>query len=108
MRFGIFGLLWAVASVSYISFIINALVNKKLINYGVFRQLGDFGPVLILALIVGALTYALGLILPCHIYLTMLIQIILYFGLYILLAKLLKMEELNTYLGIFAKVIHRK
>jgi O-antigen/teichoic acid export membrane protein len=108
MRFGIFGLLWAVASVSYISFIINALVNKKLINYGVFRQLGDFGPVLILALVVGALTYALGLTLPCHIYLTMLIQIILYLGLYILLAKLLKMEELNTYLGIFAKVIHRK
>jgi O-antigen/teichoic acid export membrane protein len=108
MRFGIFGLLWAVASVAYISFIINALVNKKLINYGVFRQLGDFGAVLILAVIVGALTYGLGLILPCHIYLTMLLQIILYIGLYILIAKLLKMEELNTYLGIFAKIIHRK
>jgi len=108
MKFGIFGLLWAVASVAYISFVINALVNKKLINYGVFRQLGDFGAVLILALIVGALTYGLGLILHCHIYLTMLIQIILYIGLYVLIAKLLKMEELNTYLGIFAKIIHRK
>ena len=108
MRFGIFGLLWAVASVSYISFIINALVNKKLINYGVFRQLGDFGPVLLLALVVGALTYALGLILPCHIYLNMLIQIVIYLSLYILISKLLKMEELSTYLGIFAKVIHRK
>ena len=108
MRFGIYGLLWAVACVAYISFIINALVNKKLINYGIFRQLGDFGSILILALIVGALTYVLGFILPCHIYLTMLIQIVLYLGLYILIAKLLKMEELNTYLAIFAKIIHRK
>ena len=108
MRFGIYGLLWAVACVAYISFIINALVNKRLINYGIFRQLGDFGSILILALIVGALTYVLGLILPCHIYLTMLIQIVLYLGLYILIAKLLKMEELNTYLAIFAKIIHRK
>ncbi len=108
MKFGIFGLLWAVASVAYISFIINALVNKKLINYGIFRQLRDFGAVLLLALLVGSLTYALGRILPCHIYLTMLIQIILYTGLYLLIAKWLKMEELNTYLGIFAKIIHRK
>jgi O-antigen/teichoic acid export membrane protein len=108
MKFGIFGLLWAVASVAYISFIINALVNKKLINYGIFRQLRDFGAVLLLALLVGSLTYALGRILPCHIYLTMLIQIILYAGLYLLIAKWLKMEELNTYLGIFAKIIHRK
>ena len=108
MKFGIFGLLWAVASVAYISFIINALVNKKLINYGIFRQLRDFGAVLLLALLVGSLTYAIGRILPCHIYLTMLIQIILYAGLYLLIAKWLKMEELNTYLGIFAKIIHRK
>ena len=108
VRFGIYGLLWAVASVAYISFIINALVNKKLINYGVFRQLGDFGAVLLLALLVGALTYAFGRILPCHIYLTMLIQIILYLALYILMAKLLKMEELDTYLGVFDKIIHRK
>ena len=108
MRFGIYGLLWAVACVAYISFIINALVNKKLINYGIFRQLGDFGSILILALIVGAMTYVLGLILPCHIYLTMLIQIVLYLGFYILIAKLLKMEELNTYLAILAKIIHRK
>ena len=39
MRYGIYGLLWTVAGVSYINFIINALVNKKLINYGIFKQL---------------------------------------------------------------------
>lgn len=108
MRFGIYGLLWAVASVSYISFIINALVNRKLIQYGIFRQLGDVGACLILALLSGAMTYALGLLLPLHSYLTMLLQIIVYPTLYLSTAKLLKMEELNTYLGIVTNIIHRK
>lgn len=108
MRFGIYGLLWAVASVSYISFIINALVNKKLIQYGIFKQLGDVGACLILALLTGVLTYALGRLLPFHSYLTMLLQIIVYPTLYLLTAKLLKMEELNTYMGIVTNIIHRK
>lgn len=108
MGFGIYGLLWAVASVSYISFIINALVNKKLINYGLFRQLGDVGVCLVIALVSGALTYAIGQMLHCHIYITMLIQIVIYLVFYLLMAKLLKMEELSTYLGIISKIIHRK
>lgn len=108
VKFGIYGLLWAVASVSYISFIINALVNKKLINYGLFRQLGDIGLCLLLAVVVGVLTYGLGLLLPCHPYLTMLIQIIFYTCLYIVLAKTLKMDELATYMNIFTNLIHRK
>lgn len=108
VRFGIYGLLWAVASVAYISFIINALVNKKLINYGLFRQLGDIGVCLLLAVAVGILIYGLGRLLPCHPYLTMLIQIILYTSLYVAFAKILKMDELATYVSVFTNLIHRK
>lgn len=108
MRFGIYGLLWAVASVAYISFIINTLVNKKFINYGLFRQIGDVGLCLLLALVIGALTYGLGLLLHCHPYLIMLLQIILYLGLYVAVAKMLKMEELDTYVGIISNIVHRK
>jgi len=108
MYFGIYGLLWAVAIVAYISFVINALVNKKLINYGVFRQLSDIGTCLMLALVTGALTYGIGLILPCHPYLIMLIQIIFYLCLYVGIAKILKVEELKTFISIFTNIIHRK
>lgn len=108
MYFGIYGLLWAVAIVAYISFVINALVNKKLINYGVFRQLSDIGTCLMLALVTGALTYGIGLILPCHPYLIMLIQIIFYVCLYVGIAKILKVEELKTFISIFTNIIHRK
>ncbi len=108
VRFGIYGLLWAVASMSYISFIINALVNKKLINYGLFKQLGDTGACLLLAVVVGILTYGIGMLLHFHPYVTMLIQIILYSCLYLAIAKILKMEELTTYINIFSNLIHRK
>jgi len=108
MRFGIYGLLWAVASVAYISFIINALVNKRLINYGLLRQLGDIGMCLLIAVVTGALTYGFGLLLSFHPVLIMLIQIALYLCLYVLFAKILKMEELDTYFSTITNIIHRK
>jgi O-antigen/teichoic acid export membrane protein len=108
MRFGIYGLLWAVAIVSYISFIINSLVNKKLITYGPFKQLRDVSICLLAALVTGALIYGLGLVLPFHPYLIMLIQIILYVTFYLLIAKLLKIDELATYSSILTNIIHRK
>ena len=56
----------------------------------------------------GIITYGIGRLLPCHIYLIMLIQILLYPSVYLLLAKLLKMEELAIYTGIITKSFHRK
>lgn len=108
MRYGIYGLLWAVASVSYISFIINALVSKKLINYGIFRQLWDVLPCFLAAATAGALTYGLGQILSLNIYIVMLIQIIVYVLLYLLISKLLKIEGLQTYTDILTNLLHRK
>lgn len=108
IRFGIYGLLWAVASVAYIGFIINTIVNKKLINYGLLRQIGDVGVCLLIAVVTGVLTYGFGLLLHCHPYLTMLFQIILYVGLYISIAKILKINELDIYFGIITNIVHRK
>ena len=108
MRYGIYGLLWTVAGVSYINFIINALVNKRLINYGIFKQLRDVGPCLFIALLSGVLAYGLGRLLPLHIYVIMLIQILVYAALYLLLAKLLKIEGLQTYTEIITNRLHRK
>lgn len=108
MRFGIYGLLWAVAIVSYISFIINSLVNKKLITYGPFKQLRDVSLCLLAAMVTGILVYGLGMALPCHPYLTMLIQITFYILLYLLIAKLLKIDELATYTSVLTNIIHQK
>lgn len=108
MKFGIYGLLWAVAMVSYISLIVNTLVNKNLINYGLVRQLYDTGGCFLLSVVAGVLTYLLGMVLPVHPYLIMLIQVIVYALIYLLTAKWLKMEGFQTYSEIFSNMLHRK
>ena len=108
VRFGIYGLLWTVTIVAYISFIINALVNKKLIDYGLFRQVVDITPNLLVAALAGALAYGTGLLLHGSIYVTMLVQILVYAVSYLGVSKLLKMEGLDTYMDVLLKMFHRK
>ncbi len=108
VRFGIYGLLWTVTIVAYISFIINALVNKKLIDYGLFRQVVDITPNLLVAALAGVLAYGTGLLLHGSIYVTMLVQILVYAVSYLGVSKLLKMEGLDTYMDVLLKMFHRK
>lgn len=108
MRFGIYGLLWAVTIVAYISLIINTIANKRLILYGLFRQLGDILPCLLLSFITGALTYGIGLLLPWHEYIVMFIQTLVYILIYLSLSKIFKMEGYATYYDIVTQLLHRK
>jgi hypothetical protein len=63
---------------------------------------------LLIAAFTGALTYGVGLLFSFHPVLIMLIQIAIYLSLYILIAKILKMEELDTYFSTLTNIIHRK
>lgn len=97
---GLNGLLWAVASVGYISFFINAAVNGRLINYGIFKQIRDIGLCYVVAAAIGVITYFVGNLLPVHDYIVMAIQIILYIALYWSASVLFKFEGYNTYVDI--------
>lgn len=97
---GINGLLWAVTSVGYISFFINAAVNGRLINYGIFKQIQDIGLCYIVAATIGVITYFVGNLIPAHAYIVMAIQIILYVALYWFASRLFKFEGYNTYMEI--------
>ncbi|MCR4966091.1 MAG: lipopolysaccharide biosynthesis protein [Bacteroidales bacterium] len=96
-QYGIYGLLWAIASVGYICFFINAAVNKRLINYGIWAQMKDVGGYYITSLLIGAGLFFLGQILPINQYLLMVIQIILFGGLYLLISHLGRFEGYLTY-----------
>ena len=96
-QFGIYGLLWAVTSVGYISFIINAIVNGKLIGYGILKQMKDVGLCYVGTAAIGLAVYFLGTLIPVHPYWVMFIQIILFVGLYWLFSVVCKMEGYLTY-----------
>ncbi|MBO4488818.1 MAG: lipopolysaccharide biosynthesis protein [Bacteroidales bacterium] len=99
-HYGIFGLLWAIASVGYICFFINAAVNRKLIGYGIWDQMKDVGVYYLTSLAIGAGVYFLGQAMPVNQYLLMVIQIILFCGLYLLVSHFGRFEGYQTYKGI--------
>lgn len=108
MRYGIYGLLYAVAAVSYISFIISTIANKKLINYGFFSQVGDVFLTLLLAITTGIITYFIGKYIPFNMYVVMILQITVFGIFYIFASKLLKLESYKIYLNIILKFINKK
>lgn len=107
-QYGIYGLLWAVTSVGYISFIINAFVNKKLIRYGIWRQMGDVGFCYLLSALLAVAVYFGGQLLPFHPYIVMAVQIVAYVALYWLISVLFKMEAYETYKEIFLQKVKEK
>lgn len=98
--YGIYGLLWAVTSVGYISFFINAGINGKLIQYGIFKQIKDIGLCYLVAAAVGVITYYIGTLIPAHAYIVMAVQILVYVALYWGASLLFKFEGYNTYMDI--------
>lgn len=99
-RYGIYGLLWAIASVGYICFFINAAVNRRLIGYGIWDQMKDVGVYYLTSLLIGAGVYFLGKMLPINQYLLMVIQMVVFCGLYLLISHIGRFEGYRTYKSI--------
>lgn len=107
VRFGIYGLLWSVALFYYVAFFINGIVNGRLLNYGVFKQIKDIGPTLLLSVFIACLCSGFGMVLPMNIYLLMVLQTILFVSLYLLFSWLLKMDGFILYQEILHSKFHQ-
>ncbi|MCQ2283428.1 MAG: lipopolysaccharide biosynthesis protein [Bacteroidales bacterium] len=107
VQYGIRGLLWAVTSVGYISFVINAIVNGKLIQYGIAKQIKDIGLCYLSAVLIGVGVFFAGKFIPLHPYVVMALQLVLYFVLYWLVSVLFKFEGYRTYMDILKSKIKK-
>lgn len=107
VRYGIYGLLYAVAAVAYVNYVISAAANKKIINYGLFKQLGDVFPIFAVSILTGSLTYCIGLILNINIFAMMFIQLIFFVTLYLILSRFLKIESYRLYMDIILKLLKK-
>lgn len=56
-RFGVIGLMWAKVATSIIALYINCHYSGKFLNYGVWRQIGDLLPAILLSVFVGTIIY---------------------------------------------------
>jgi hypothetical protein len=64
VQFGIFGILIGQIVSSVLAYIPNSYFSIKLIDYSVAEQLRDFIPTLLLAVTMGIIMYAAGLVFP--------------------------------------------
>lgn len=89
----IFGLLIGVISSVVFNYIITSSVNKKLLGYGIFEQITDVGSNLLLASILGVITYLINALnLVFSQYVVMLFQILFYIFAYLIISKLSKLQ----------------
>lgn len=89
MWYGALVIAYSLIIISILSQIINSYPNKKLINYGYFKQIKDMLPNIIISCIMGSIVY-LVLFLNLSSFATLLIQIPLGIVIYIIISKMFK------------------
>lgn len=99
VRLGVIYMAYGILASYLLSTIINIFPNKKLIDYGVLKQLRDYIPELLLIIFMTVCVYFVGL-LDINLYLIFLIQIVVGIGLYILISFIFSMESFKYLLKI--------
>ncbi len=86
---------------------INAFPNRKLLNYSYFEQMKDILPTFLLSIIMFGLVLCINM-LKLNVYITMIIQIIIGIIIYVVGAKIFKLETFEYVLNIIKGFLNRK
>lgn len=93
VQYGMYEMLWAYTFTGWVCFFINAYFAGKLIQYGVMAQIKAVGPVLLLSLGIGIITYAIfKYLIVNNSFLMVLVPVCVYISLYIFFSYLFKIE----------------
>lgn len=99
IRFGIIGLLWGMVFNSFFAYFVNSMFSAKLINYPATEQLLDIAPTFIHTLIMAGLGFAVGTIVPSHLFVSLIMKTgvaVLYFVGAGYLFKIPEFQELKS------------
>ncbi len=89
---GLNGLLLGVVMSSYVIYIVNAYLVHKHIRYTLIQQLFDLLPIIVVTCISGIVAYAVGRMIPLHLYLVAVIQAVVFVAIYLSLSTILKLS----------------
>lgn len=92
MLWGIYGLLFSLVISSYFNLIVSGIIRSRLVNYSMMDQLKDLFPILSFVIIAGGITWFIGQIIDVHYLLLMIIQTLVYGGVYLGLSYLVKLD----------------
>ena len=107
MQFGVIWIAWSLVAVYFISMVINIAPNRKILDYGYIAQFKDVIKNMIPAIIMGACIYPISF-LKLRPIITLIIQIPLAVGVYVLLALIMRNESFHYLWGIIRKKLFKK
>lgn len=99
MWLGVMAMAYSTLVSSVISQIINSWPNKKLLHYGYLEQLRDIAPGIILAVIMGACVYMIGMV-PLPLVISLIVQVVSGAVIFIGLSAILHLEEYEYLIGV--------
>ncbi len=107
MKFGVMAIAISEIFVAVFSNIVNARPNKKLVDYGYLEQLKDLVPSFLLAAVMGAAAYSITFLKLNNI-LTLVIQVVVGVGVYLLLSLIFKIPSFYYLLDIVKDKFFKK
>ena len=92
---------------SVIAYFINSYFSGSLVNYSTFAQIKDIKKIALATVIMGLITYFSASLIPNILIIKLSIQIIVGIASYIILSKILKIEEFNYLLDMINPIIKK-
>lgn len=108
MGYGVMGILWALAINSVIEFFLNGYFTGRHTGYGIFAQAHDSFPALILTLVTSVITWYIPQLLPMHYIVQIIVQVFAFGFIYLIIARLFKLEILQYIITEVKSRIKRK
>jgi O-antigen/teichoic acid export membrane protein len=99
LNFGVIGVTWSVSISGMLWWVISAVVNKKVVDYGLWEQFLDILPSLVISLLSAMAVFAITLLGIAPI-LEILLAVIAYVIVYLILSRLFNKMPFSTYLEI--------
>ena len=106
MWFGVMAMAYSLLLSSVLSQIINSWPNKKLLNYSYLEQLKDILPNIIMAVIMGVCIYFMPTLMGSTL-LTLVVQIIVGAGIYIMESIIMKNDSFLYVMGIVKQMLNK-
>ena len=108
VQFGVAGVTWSLAISGFIWWVIAAVANSQVLNYGFITQLKDVSTYLLLSITIGIAVFYISTLLSLPSLIAIFAYSVLFMGLYIGLSMVFNIEPYNVYIGILENYIKKR
>ncbi|MCG7345453.1 lipopolysaccharide biosynthesis protein [Sporosarcina sp. ACRSL] len=107
LGFGIIGLIWTAVINSFVSFLLNSYFSAREIEYSSIEQIKDLLPSFLISFCMGIVVFLVGNMIDGNHLLQLISQITIGIAIYIIISKIVRVQELNTLYQMALPIVNR-